>query len=63
MLEAKIPGDQAKVIDAIPIVPALPAPNTVPDQEPRRPNEVIDAADTAIGQRERKPRKCEGGRG
>ena len=63
MLEAKIPGDQAKVIDAIPTVPALPAPNTVPDQEPRRPNEVMDAADTTIGQRERKPRKREGGRG
>jgi hypothetical protein len=30
MLEAKIPGDQAKVIDAIPTVPELPAPNTVP---------------------------------
>jgi hypothetical protein len=32
MLEAKIPGDQAKVIDAIPTVPELPAPNTVPDR-------------------------------
>jgi hypothetical protein len=63
MLEAKIPGDQAKVIDAIPTVPALPAPNTVPGQAPRRPNEVMDAADTATGQRERKPRKREGGRG
>ena len=63
MLEAKIPGDQATVIDAIPTVPALPAPNTVPDQGPRRPNEVMDAADTTIGQRERKPRKREGGRG
>ena len=49
--------DQAKLIDAIPTVPALPAPNTVPDQEPRRPNEVMDAADTAVEARERKPRK------
>jgi hypothetical protein len=32
MLEAKIPGDQAKVIDANPTVPELPAPNTVPDR-------------------------------
>jgi hypothetical protein len=32
MLEAKIPGDQAKVIDAIPTVPELPAPSTVPDR-------------------------------
>jgi hypothetical protein len=32
MLEAKIPGDQAKVIDAIPTVPELPVPNTVPDR-------------------------------
>ena len=57
MLEAKIPADQAKVIDAIPAVPALPAPNTIPDQEPRRPNKVLDAADTAVGPKERKPRK------
>ena len=57
MLEAKIPGDQAKVIDAIPTVPALPAPNTIPDQEPRRPNNVMAAADTAVGAKKRRPRK------
>jgi len=62
MLEQRS-GDSAKVIEGASETVALPAPNTVPDQEPRRPNEVIDAADTAIGQRERKPRKREGGRG
>ena len=62
MLEQRA-GDSAKVIEGASETVALPAPNTVPDQEPRRPNEVMDAADTAIGQRERKPRKREGGRG
>jgi len=32
---------------------ALPAPDVVPDG----PNKVMDAADTAVGARERKPRK------
>ena len=60
---ARRSGEAAKVIDAIPTGPALPAPNTVPDPEPRRPTEVMDAADTAVSPRERKPRKREGGRG
>src|SRR5262245_15172369 len=44
-------GANAKVIDGVPEpVPALPPP-------PDGPNKVMDAADTAVGARERKPRK------
>ena len=44
-------GANAKVIDSVPEpVPALPPP-------PDGPNKVMDAADTAVGARERKPRK------
>ena len=53
-------GANAKVIEGeAEVVPSLPAPDVVPDG----PNKVMDAADTAIGQRELKPRKREGGRG
>jgi hypothetical protein len=51
-----------QVIDGVaePVVKpaALPAPDIVPDDKPRRPNKIMDAADTAIGPKERKPRKC-----
>ena len=56
MLEQRA-GDSAKVIEGTSETVALPAPNTVPDEKPRRPNEVMDAADTAVEARERKPRK------
>src|SRR5262249_38844332 len=43
----------AKVIDGTAETVALLAPDVVPD----RPNKVMDAADTAVGARGRKPRK------
>jgi hypothetical protein len=49
-------GDGAKVIEGAAETVALPAPDVVPDGR-RRPNKVMDAADTAIGTQERKPRK------
>jgi hypothetical protein len=44
---------QAKVIEGTAETVALAAPDVVPDG----PNKVMDAADTAVGARERKPRK------
>ena len=44
--------DSAKVIETAETV-ALPAPDVVPNG----PNKVMDAADTAVGARKRKPRK------
>ena len=55
MLEARAPGDRAKMIEGTAETVALPAP--VPDDKPKRPNKVMDAADTALGPKERKPRK------
>jgi hypothetical protein len=46
-------GEGNKVIDGTAETVALPAPDVVPDG----PNKVMDAADTAVGARERKPRK------
>ena len=47
-------GANAKVSEGeAEVVPSLPAPDVVPDG----PNKVMDAADTAVGARERKPRK------
>ena len=43
----------AKLIEGTAETVALPAPDVVPDG----PNKVMDAADTAVGARERKPRK------
>src|SRR5262245_38800480 len=43
----------AKVVEGTAETVALPAPDVVPDG----PNKVMDAADTAVGARERKPRK------
>ena len=47
---------EAKVIEGTAETVALPAPDVVPDDKAKRPNEVMDAADT-VGARERKPRK------
>jgi Resolvase, N terminal domain len=49
-------ADQAKLVQGQAAeTAALPAP--VETLKPRRPNKVMEAADTAIGPRERKPRK------
>ena len=55
-IKAMIAAREAKTIngEAQP-VEALPAPHVVPDDKAKRPNKVMDAADTAIGPR--KPRK------
>src|SRR5258706_255816 len=45
---------QAKVIEGTAETVALPAPDVIADG----PNKVMDAADTAVGQRKRKPSKC-----
>ena len=55
MLEARGEGD--KVIEGTAETVALPAPDVVPDDKPKRPNKVMNAADTAVGPKERKPRK------
>jgi hypothetical protein len=55
MLEARA-GDSA-VIEGTAETVALPAPDVVPDDKPERPNKVMNAADTVVGERERKPRK------
>ena len=52
MLEARA-GDSAKVIEGTAETVALPAPDVVLDG----PNKVMDAADTAVGARKRKPGK------
>ena len=36
---------------------ALPAPDVISDDQPKRLNKVMDAADTAVGPKERNPRK------
>jgi hypothetical protein len=46
-------AQRAKVIEGTAETVALPAPDVVPDG----PNKVMVAADTAVGARERKPRK------
>ena len=55
MLAARALGDRAKLIEGTPETVALPAPD--PDDKPKRPNKVMDAADTAVGPKERKPRR------
>ena len=42
---------QAKVIEGNTETVALPAPDAIPDDQPKRPNKVMDAADTAVGKR------------
>ena len=53
MLEARAPGDRAKLIEGTAETVALPATDVVPDG----PNEVMGAADTAVGARKRKSGK------
>src|SRR4029077_17487916 len=55
MLAARALSERAKFIEGIAETVALPAPD--PDDKPKRPNKVMDAADSAIGSQERKPRK------
>ena len=57
MLEARAPGDQPKVIEGTAETVALPVPDVVPDDQPKRPNKVMDAADTAVAAKELNPRK------
>jgi hypothetical protein len=56
MLTARA-GDEVKVIDSLTNAVALPAPEGVFDEKSRRQNKVLDAADTAVGPKERKSRK------
>jgi hypothetical protein len=53
MLAARTLGDRTKLIEGTAETVALPAPDVVPDG----PNKVMDAADTAVGARKRKPGK------
>jgi hypothetical protein len=46
-------GEGSKVIEGTAETIALPAPDVVPDG----PNKVMDAADSAVGARKRKPHK------
>ena len=55
MLEARALGDRAKLIEGTAETVALLAPD--PGDKPKRPNKIMDAADTALGSQERKPRK------
>src|SRR6478672_386756 len=48
-------GDQAKVIEGIAEPTALPAPELEPQR--KRPNRLLEHADSAVGPRERGPRK------
>ena len=54
-IKAMLAAREAKVIEGTAETVALPAPDVVPDDKAKRPNKVMDAADTAIGPR--KPRK------
>jgi hypothetical protein len=48
-------GDQAKVIEGIAEPAALPTPEL--ETQRKRPNRLLEYVDSAVGQRERKPRK------
>ena len=56
-IKAMLAAREAKVIEGTAETVALPAPDVVPDDKAKRPNKVMDASDTAVGARERKPRK------
>src|SRR5262245_56550282 len=66
MLAARA-GEAAKVIEGAAETAALPAPEAqsmgagLEPKRQRRPNRLLMQADTAVGPRERKPRKREGG--
>jgi hypothetical protein len=51
MIDGKLAEANAMVVEGTAQNVALPAPDVVPD----RPNKVMDAADTAVGVRERRP--------
>ena len=51
MLAARALGDRAKLIEGTAETVALPAPDS--DDKPERPNKIMDAADTALGPKER----------
>ena len=53
MIKAMIAAREAKTIEGTAETVGWPAPDVVPDG----PNKVMDAADTTMGARERKPRK------
>ena len=55
MLAARTLGDRVKLIEGTDETVALPVPD--PDDKPKRPNKLMDAADSAIGPQERKSRK------
>jgi hypothetical protein len=57
MLEARA-GDSAKVIEGTAETVALPAPDDVPNDKPKRLNKIMDAADTAVGARKREPARA-----
>jgi hypothetical protein len=57
LIKAMIAAREAKTIEGTAETVALPAPDVAPDDKPKRQNKVMDAADTAVGARERKPRK------
>jgi hypothetical protein len=55
-------GEATKVIEGTAELAALPAPEaSLEPKSQRRPNRLMIQADTAVGPRERKPRKREGG--
>ena len=56
-IKAMLAAREAKTIEGTTETVALPAPDGAPDNKPKRQNKVMDAADTAVGARERKPRK------
>src|SRR6516225_6019724 len=66
---ARQSGEAAKVIEGTAEPAALPAPEAqsigagLEPKRQRRPNRLLMQADIAVGPRERKPRKREGGRG
>jgi hypothetical protein len=53
MIDAKLAGANAKLVEGIAEPVALPGPDVLPDSR----NKVLDAADTAVGARKRKPGK------
>jgi hypothetical protein len=51
-------GDEVKVIEGAAESVALPAPAELEQPERKRPNRLMTEADTAVGPKERRPRKC-----
>jgi hypothetical protein len=56
MLEDRA-AEGAKVIEGAVETAALPAPAELEQPQRKRPNRVLDHADTAVGPKERRPRK------